>query len=133
RAAGDRAGFRPDTFAPFLERLPRLIDPHQRITYAELLGHGLGPIVSRFIAQRDGMYRSVTYLYPSTSVNLDALDAAVRRADAHLRLTALPVVEQELARRFGPEFVKGLAAGIVAIVVLMYAIFRAWRPTVLAL
>ena len=40
-AAARRAGFRPDTFAPFLERLPRLLDPAERITYDGLIAHGL--------------------------------------------------------------------------------------------
>jgi predicted RND superfamily exporter protein len=133
RAAGERAGFRPDTFAPFLERLPRVIDPDQRITYDELLAHGLGSIVSRFVARNDGVYRSVTYLYASSTADVAALETAVRRTDPHLQLTGLTMVERELGRRFFPEFAKGITAGTLAVAILIYAVFRNWRHTILAL
>src|SRR5205823_9562856 len=63
RASAVRAGFRPEAVAPFLERLPRLLDPGPRITYEGLRQHGLDSIISRFVSFRDGRYSAVTYLY----------------------------------------------------------------------
>jgi len=132
-AAGERAGFRPDTFAPFLERLPRVIDPEQRITYDGLLQHGLGPIIGRFVTRVNGEYRGVTYIYPPKAADLHRLDAAVRRVDARLVLTGVPVVNEELGNRFASEFTKGIVAGTAAVVLLIYAVMRSWKLTGLAL
>jgi predicted exporter len=132
-AAGDRAGFRPETFAPFLERLPRVIDPEQRITYDGLLEHGLGPIVGRFVTRVNGEYRGVTYIYPPKAVDLPTLGAAVRRVDTRLRLTGVPVVNEELSRRFASEFTKGIVAGTAAVVLLIYIVMGSWKLTALAL
>src|SRR5262249_40270496 len=48
-AVARRTGFRENTFAPFFERLPRLLDPAARVSYEGLLAHGLDSVVSRFL------------------------------------------------------------------------------------
>lgn len=133
RAAAVRAGFRPDVFEPFIQRLPRLLDADARITYDGLLEHGLDPIVSRFIARREGRATAVTYLYPQQPADTGALDAAVRRVDPGLQLSGLPAIDHELGERFPREFTKGLLLGTAAVAVLIYAAFRTLRYTVLAL
>ena len=133
RAAGERAGFRPDTFAPFFERLPRIIDPAQRITYEGLMAHGLGPVVSRFLVQRDGRYVALTYLYPQQAVDIAGLQQIVRDVDPRLRLTGLSVVNHDMAQRFMPEFLKGMTIGVIAVALLLYGVFRSVRYTLLAL
>jgi predicted exporter len=132
-ASGREAGFRADAFAPFLERLPRLLDPDQRVTYTGLIDHGLGSLISRFVTRRDGRYVAVTYLYPQHPIDLDALSQRVRDIDAHLRVTGLPVVNRDLARRFGPEFLRGFGLGIIAVALIIYAAFRTIRHSLLAL
>jgi predicted RND superfamily exporter protein len=133
QAAAARTGFRPDTFAPFLERVPRLLDPNERISYDGLMTHGLESIVSRFIVRRDGRYQAVTYLYPQQIVDIDALRRIVLDVDARLRLTGLSAINHELRRQFFPQFLKGIAIGTVAIALLIYLVFRTVRHTLLAL
>jgi predicted RND superfamily exporter protein len=133
RSAGERAGFRPDTFAPFFSRLPKLLDPQQRITYDGLIDHGLAPVVSRFLVRQNGGYAAVTYLYPSRPVELAALEAVVHEADPRLQLTGLSMVNRDMALRFVPEFTKGIVIGTAAVVLLIYATFRSMRFTWLAL
>ncbi|HEV3141176.1 MAG TPA: MMPL family transporter, partial [Vicinamibacterales bacterium] len=133
RAAAARTGFRPDTFVPFLERVPRLLDPNERITYDGLMTHGLESIVSRFVVRRDGRYQAVTYLYSQQTVDIDALRRIVRDVDPRLRLTGLPAINHELRRQFFPQFLKGIAIGTVAVALLVYIVFRTVRHTLLAL
>lgn len=136
QAAAARTGFRPDTFVPFLERVPRLLDPNERISYDGLMTHGLESIVSRFIVRRDGRYQAVTYLYPQQTPGIDDIDALRRivlNVDPRLRLTGLPAVNHELRRQFFPQFLKGIAIGTVAVALLIYAVFRTVRHTLLAL
>jgi uncharacterized protein len=133
QAAAARTGFRPDTFAPFLERVPRLLDPGERITYDGLMAHGLESIVSRFVVRRDGRYQAVTYLYPQQAVDIDALHRIVRDVDPQLRLTGLPVINHELRRQFLPQFLRGIAIGTAAVALLIYTVFRTIRHTLLAL
>jgi predicted RND superfamily exporter protein len=48
-------------------------------------------------------------------------------------LTGLPLVNQELARTFLGEFLKGLAIGTTLVVVLVLVAFRDWRLSLFAL
>jgi len=133
QAAAARTGFRPDTFVPFLERVPRLLDPNERISYDGLMTHGLESIVSRFVVRRDGRYQAVTYLYPQPTVDIDALRRIVLKVDPRLRLTGLPAINHELRRQFLPQFLKGIAIGTVAVALLIFMVFRTVRHTLLAL
>jgi uncharacterized protein len=126
-------GFRADAFAPFLERVPGLLDPARQITYDGLTAHGLDSIVSRFLQRRHGSYETVTYLYPQQAVDIDALNGVIQRVDPNLRLTGLPVINHELGRRVLPQFLKGVAIGAVAVAVLVYLVFGTIRHTVLSI
>jgi hypothetical protein len=131
--AATRVGFRPNVFAPFLERLPRLLDSTSRITYDGLVSHGLDSIVSRFLIREGGRYEAVTYLYPRGTVDVDALADVVHSVDPNLRLTGLPVIDYELRRQFLPQFLKGIAIGTGAVVALIFVVFRTFRHTALAM
>ena len=48
-------------------------------------------------------------------------------------LTGLPAVNAELARRFLPQFLKGLLVGTVAVIVMVALAFRSWKLSTLAL
>jgi len=131
--AARSAGFRQDTFVSFLDRLPRLLDPAERVTFDGLMSHGLGPIVSRFLVHRNDSYQGVTYLYPQPTTDLDALTGVIKRVDPRLRLTGLPAINHELSKGFFPQFLKGLAVGTAAVSILIYMVFRRIRHTLLAL
>ena len=133
RAAAVRAGFKDDAFEPFIDRLPRLLDADARITHDGLLEHGLESIVSRFIARRDGRATSVTYLYPQQPPDPDALATAVQAVDSGLQLSGLPAINRELERRFPREFAKGVLIGTATVALLIWAVFRTLKYTVLAL
>jgi predicted RND superfamily exporter protein len=132
-AAAKRAGFRPEAFSPFLSRLPSLVDPSERITYQGLVDHGLESVVSRFVVRKGGRYEAVTYLYAQQAVDLGALTRLVHDVDANLRLTGLPAINDELGRRFLPQFLKAIGIGAVAVAAVIYMVFRSVRHSLLAL
>jgi uncharacterized protein len=133
KAAAGRAGFRAETFGPFLGRLEPLLDPKERITYGGIVAHGLESVVSRFVVRRDGRYRTVTYLYPPPNADLETLSRTIHDADGRFQLTGLPVINHELAVHFFPQFVRGIAIGTAAVALIVYVVFRTIRDTVLAL
>jgi len=53
--------------------------------------------------------------------------------DPRLQLSGLPAINRELGRRFPREFVKGLLIGTAAVALLIYAVFRTVRLTLLTL
>ncbi len=124
---------RRDTFAPFLERVPRLLDPGARISYDGLMTHGLASIVSRFVIRRDGRYQSVTYVYPQQTMDIEGLRRIVREVDPGLRLTGVPAINHDLGQQFFPQFLKGIVIGTVAVALLIYMVFRTIRHTLLAI
>ncbi|MEO8259065.1 MAG: MMPL family transporter [Acidobacteriota bacterium] len=131
--AAASAGFRPGSFDPFVERLPRLLDATQRLTYDGFVSHGLGDLVGHFIARSGGAWLLATYVFPSDNAQVDALQAVVDAVDPAQTLTGLPLVNRELARQFLPQLLKGLLIGTVIVMVLVGAAFRGWRLSAFAL
>jgi predicted exporter len=127
------AGFMPGAFAPFLARLPALLDPAQRMTYEGFETHGLGDLIDRFVARDDQRWLLATYVFPASAAEVSQVQAVVTAVDPAQTLTGLPLVNRDLASRFLPDFVKGLAIGGVVVVVLVFAAFRSARLSVLAL
>jgi len=125
-------GFRPGSFDPFRQRLPRLLDPAARLTYDGYVSHGLGDVIGRFIARRGDQWLLATYAFPHPE-DVAALQERVRAVDPEATLTGLPLVNRELADRFLPEFVKGLSIGTIVVVVLVFLAFRNVRLSLLSL
>jgi predicted RND superfamily exporter protein len=132
-AAADQAGFRPDSFDPFRGRLPRLLDPAQRLTYEAFREHGLGDLLGRFVVRTASGWLVASYAFPSSDDQVIALQQAIGRADSTATLTGLPLVNGELAARFLPQFVRGLGIGSLIVVVIVIAAFRSWWLSLLAL
>jgi predicted RND superfamily exporter protein len=130
RVAGD---FTPDAFAPFSARLPHLFDPAERLTYDGYVANGLRDIIDRFVVHEGDRWTVATYLFPATAGDIAAVQRIVGSVDAGQSLTGLPLVNRELARRFMPQFIRGLAIGTVLVVVLVVAAFREWRLSLYAL
>ena len=130
-AAAQAEGFVPGTFLPFMERLPRVLDPRQAITYADLQAHGLGDLVGRFVRRSDHDYLAVTY---ATAADV----AAATTLRDHLGalpgvvLTGLPLVNDSLAARFPRELATALAVGAAIVILLIWIEFRSVMPTALA-
>jgi predicted exporter len=139
-SAARAAGFRDDTFAPFLDRLPRLLDARTRLTYDGFREKGLQYLLGRTIAREGRDFVLATYLYPTTPAEVDMVRAIAARHTDGMTLTGLPEVNRELKENFTPEFIKGLTAGTVLVLLLIVYSFRridltllAMVPTVLAL
>jgi predicted RND superfamily exporter protein len=126
-------GFKPGSFDPFLERLPHLLDPAQRVTYDGYVQHGLGDLLERLVVRDGGRWTLATYAFPAREEDVRRLQAIVDDAEGRQTLTGLPLVNRELADRFLPEFAKGLAIGTVMVVLLVAAAFRDWRLSMFAL
>jgi predicted exporter len=131
--AAASAGFKPGTFDRFAATLPALLDMQARLTYDGFVQHGLGDLLDRSIVRRDGVWTIVTYLYPATPAAVDGVGRAVAAAGGGVRLSGLPAVNREMAARFPPEFLKGITAGSVIVLLLLVAAFRRWDFTLLAL
>jgi predicted RND superfamily exporter protein len=127
------AGFTPGAFDPFAQRLPALLDPAQRLTYDDFLAHDASDLISRFIVRDAGRWRLATYVFPTTSEQVARVQQIVDEVDALQTLTGLPLVNKELARRFLPDFITGLAIGTTLVVLLVVATFRNLRLSMLAL
>jgi len=130
RVAGD---FTPDAFDPFSARLPRLLDPAERLTYDGYVAHGFRDIIDRFIIREGDRWTIATYLFPATAGDVAAVETIVDAVGPGQSLTGLPLVNRELARSFMPQFVKGLAIGTVLVIALVVAAFRDWRLSLYAL
>jgi predicted exporter len=130
RVAGD---FTPGAFDPFVDRLPRLLDPNERLTYDGYVNHGLGDLLERFIVGDGGRWTLATYVFPTTVTETAKVQQIVDEVDPAQRFTGLTLVNRELARSFLPQFVKGLAIGTVIVIVLVIAAFRDWRLSLYAM
>jgi predicted RND superfamily exporter protein len=137
RAALEQArvasGFAPGAFDPFSERVPRLLDPAERLSYDGYVAHGLTDLIDRFVVHDGDRWTLATYVFPANGEQSSRLQAVVDAVDPAQTLTGLAVVNQELARNFVPQFIKGLAIGTLIVIALVVAAFRQWRLTMYAL
>jgi uncharacterized protein len=126
------AGFRPGVLQPFVARLPAMLNPSTRLTYEGLVGHGLTPLVSRFVAHTPQGYLVAVYMYPKTTADLGRLEAVVRSHAPSFQLTGIPLVNRELAESVAPQFATGVGVGLLVVTVLILVAFRNVRDTLLA-
>jgi predicted exporter len=126
------AGFRPGTFQPFLDRLPQMLDPSQRLTYGGIVEHHLTALVSRHVVRVPRGYLVVVYLYPRRPGDLERLGALVAAQAPSFQVTGVPAVNRELAERAFPQFLKGVVVGTFAVALFMYGVFRSVRRLLLA-
>jgi uncharacterized protein len=131
--AATSARFRPGAFAPFVDRLPQLLNPSRRVTYDGYRAHGLTGLIDRFVARNNGHYTVATYVYPRNDREAQSVQAIVSRAGDGAVVTGLPLVNQELAARFAPQFLKGLAIGSAVVAAMILIAFRNWQLSCLAL
>jgi predicted exporter len=131
--AATAAGFRPGTFDPFLERLPRLLDTRARLTYDGFVSHKLDDLLSRSVTRVGGEWTLATYLYPRTPAEAARVRTIAAGFAPAMTLTGVPEVNRELGERFGPEFLKGVSAGTVLVLALLLVTFRQVGLTLLSL
>jgi hypothetical protein len=127
------SGFVEGSFTRFESRVDHLLDTRQRLTYNGYVDHGLGDLLQRFIARDGHRWLLATYAFPADEQQASALHAIIGDVDEGQTLTGLPLVNQELARRFAPEFLKGLGIGVALVVAIIVAAFRDLRLSMLAL
>jgi predicted exporter len=131
--AGDAAGFRRDSFEPFFSRLPRLRDAEQRLTYDAYASAGLGDVIGRFVIRTGDTWTLATYVFPQDAESIASVERVVNASGPPHQLTGLPLVNRELAERFTPQFLRGLAAGSAIVVLLILATFRDLKLSLLSL
>jgi predicted RND superfamily exporter protein len=134
------AGFRDGAFAPFDERLARVLDPGLRLTFGGFQQHGLEDVLAPLIRRTPRGYSTVAYAFPSSEDQARAVQRAVAEAGGPLVLTGTPTVNRELEARFWPQFRMAAAVGGITVVLLMVIGFRSFAmsafallPTVMAL
>jgi uncharacterized protein len=132
RAASD-AGFKEGTLDPFLQRLPRLLDPEQRLTFDGYRSHGLGDLIGRFVTREPDGWTLATYAFPANGDEARALERIAAASGTAGRLTGLALVNRELAARFVPQFLRGLSIGSLVVIVMIAFTFRTWRLSLLAI
>jgi predicted RND superfamily exporter protein len=126
-------GFKAGSFDPFMERLPRMLDPASRLDYEGFAAHDLGDLVQRFVVRHGDQWMLATYVFPTQPAQAARLQSIVDDVDRSQTLTGLALVNQELARRFLPQFLRGLAIGSGIVIVLVILAFRDWWLSLLAL
>ena len=99
RVASD---FTPGAFDPFAERLSRLFDPSERLTYDGYVTHGLGDLLDRFIVRDADRWTLATYVFPSSAEQTARVQAIVAAVDPAQAFTGLTLVNRELARSSSP-------------------------------
>ena len=125
------AGFTPGSLDPFISRLPALLDPGSRLTYADFSTHRLGDLIRRFIVQTPDGWTLASYAFPADRQQRQILER-VLRGHSGVQLTGLTLVNEELAARFLPQFARGLAVGSVVVLLLILLMFRDWRLSLLS-
>ena len=131
--AGVEAGFKPQLFAAFFERLPRMLSPDEQLTLDGFRTHGLGDVMDRLIARTDGGWMLATYAFPKTSEERAALQSIVAATGGNMVVTGLPLVNEEMSASFLPQFLRGLGLGGAIVVALIFGTFRNWRLSLLTL
>jgi hypothetical protein len=133
-------GFRAGAIDEFIDRLPRLLDPAQQLTYDGYIEHGLGDLISRHVVRGPDGFTTAAYLEVAEADDLAKAANAATSAGPEVTLTGIPIVNATLATRFGPQFVRALATGSAVVFLLMAITFRkihlallALAPTVLGL
>jgi predicted RND superfamily exporter protein len=132
RTLADAEGFRPGTFDAFIKRIPQLLDPAVRLDYQGYVDHGLTQVVSRLISG-DSPYTTAAYVEVRGVGDVARIQAAAAAVSPTIAVTGLPVINVELADRFPRQFAAALAAGVVAVFLLMAAVFKRPRTALLAL
>ena len=125
--------FTPGAFDPFVARLPRILDPAERLSYDGYVAHGLGDLIDRVIVRDGGAWTLATYVFPANADEASRVQRIVDEVDPAQSLTGLTLVNRELARSFLPQFLKGLTIGTLIVIVLVVAAFRNWQLSMFAL
>ncbi|HEX5473794.1 MAG TPA: MMPL family transporter [Vicinamibacterales bacterium] len=127
----EAAGYRPDTLAPFRDRLPRLLDSRQQITFDGYRAHGLGDVIGRFVVHTPEGWTLASYAFPAGAAQAASLERIAAGSGAGT-LTSLALVDRELAARFVPQFLRGLLIGSLVVVAMIALTFRDWWLSLLS-
>jgi predicted exporter len=131
RRAGDRLGFQPGTFDPFLDRLPAMLRA-EPVTIDQYAERGFGDLIGRLAAEADGAWALASYVFPRDADERQRVRAAAAGLPG-VQLTGVGLVNEELAARFMPQFAKGLLIGSAFVLLMIVWTFRDWRLSLLAL
>ena len=133
RAAAAAAGFRPDAFAGFERRLPRLLDSGASLTVDGYVSAGLTDLIERYVTSTPGGYMTVAFAYPRDSDESARVEAIVQASGQPVVMTGMTFVNRELSSVFRPQLVRGAVLGVAASILLAFLVFRSVRLTALSM
>jgi predicted RND superfamily exporter protein len=136
RRALSESGFRAGIYDDYLKTLPVTLRPERPVSLEDLQKAGLDRFVSRYVRMGSGGVRSVTYLFPASSISKReiprALVKAVNDPDHGVEITGVNVASAEMRRIFRRDAWRAVLLGIALVAVLLWMDFRSLRLTLLA-
>lgn len=118
-------GFRSSAYDDYLQSFRTLLRPRQPVDYAMLQQTSLGPLLQRFVRQREGRWMSVTYLYPKQRAWPSEVPEPVMRWRERTDgvVTGVNLVSMTLRRIIQRDAVRSTIWGLVA-VFLLFVLFQ---------
>ena len=132
-SAATKAGFKPQTFSAFTERIPQLGAKDRLISFDGYTANGLQDVIGRFVVRDGERWLVASYAFPSSTDQVAAIQRAVASTPGAGTATGLPIVNEELSRNFMPQFIVGLAVGTVVVLLSIVLTFRDIRLSLLTL
>jgi predicted exporter len=131
RAQAAESGFTPEALQPFLDRLPALLDRQSQLTFEDFAPHRMSDLIGRFVVKTPSGWTLASYAFPANAAERQALESGVAAVPG-AELTGMTLVNEELASRFLPQFLRGLLVGSIVVVGLILAMLRDWRLAALS-
>ena len=136
-SACERNGFDPAYFEPYLEKLQRMLDPRAPVTYEQLSGSTLGPILRKYIVEKSpGHFRGVVYLYiPEEFKRFEpkGLMEAVKREVPDAKVVGINLLSQSLRGQVKHDALVAFILGAIAAFLIVIVDFRAVWPALMSI
>ena len=130
-------GFSSAFFGPYLEVLQKMLAPAQPVTYEQLAGGPMGPILKKFIVQKGpDHFRGVVYLYVPETFKANepqGLSMAVAEVDPSAKVVGINLLSRTLRKQVLQDAYLAFVLGLIAAFIIIVVDFRAVMPAVYSL
>ena len=130
-------GFDEDYFKPYLGMMAKMLDPKAPVTYAQLAGGPLGPILRKFIVQKGpDVFRGVVYLYVPENFKSSepkGLVRAVSEQEPGAKVVGINLLSRTLRQQVVKDAYLAFILGSIAALIIILLDFRALAPTLYSL
>jgi predicted exporter len=130
-------GFSSAFFAPYLEVLQKMLAPARPVTYEQLVGGPLGPILKKFIVQKGpDHFRGVVYLYVPETFKANepvGLTQAVTAIEPSAKVVGINLLSRTLRKQVLKDAYLAFVFGLIAAFIIIVVDFRAVMPAVYSL